>query len=778
MTRTNLQNTICYSLLALIFLLSLFLRMAVPWEHVFSGNWVKFTDNDAYFYVRLLDNFVQHFPLTLSVDPYSIYPGGRELAGQPLFFVYLMGFVAWLLGGGAPSQHTVDLVAVYFPAVLGALLVFPVFFSGRAIFNKWAGLVATGFIALMPGEFLIRTLLGNTDSHALEIFFSTLFMLFLLLSVHYGKALSAYPWPPTERRRSLRPLVYSLLAGLCLGLYLLSWAGALLFVFISFTWLLLQFIAGHLHGRPGAYLGAAGFIAYSAALLICITSSAGMLTWVSLAGAALSSAALAALSAWMRQRRLKAAYYPLMVATLAGAALGVAAIVSPQFLAGATGVLTNFFAWNPHITIAEMQPLLIQQGSFTFDLVWGNYTAASVMALLALATVIYRAFRRGEPEIVLLAVWSIIALLAALAMRRFAYYLAINAALLAGYTGWLVLRLCGLREDPAQPETAPGVKKIAGKKTGRKKAAAATAGNPARLALGIAVVAALVIYPNTGPLPGGDKPFFDVATRALFAPSDAWCASLDWLRTNTPEPFGDAAYYYARYKPAPAAGAEARPAASYSTVCWWDYGYWVTRIGHRVPFSNPGSAQIGEQYFFTTGEKEEAARMAAGWNMRYVIVNGYMVNRDLGFKTIAGAAGLRTSKYYEIYYRQQKDKLSPTLLYYPDYYRTMAVRLYCFDGLKYEPQETAAISWEARTGADGFAYKEITGLKTFRSYPEAEAFIAAQVAGNWRMVGKEPGLSPVPLEALAGYRLAYSSSQQVKTGTAETAEVKIFEYNP
>jgi dolichyl-diphosphooligosaccharide--protein glycosyltransferase len=777
MSGMRLQNTICWILLALIFLLSLALRMAVPWEHVFVGNWIKFTDNDAYYYVRLLDNLSRHFPTLGSYDPYFIYPGGRDLAGQPLFLVYLMGFTARLLDGGAPTQHTVDLVAVFFPAVLGALLVFPVFFSGRAIFNKWAGLVAAGFIALMPGEFLVRTLLGNTDSHALEIFFSSLFMLFLLLSVHYGKSIAFYPLRSGERGRLVRPLVYSLLAGLCLGLYLLSWAGALLFVFISFTWLVLQFIIDHLHGRPTAYLGAAGFMAYLTALLISIASPVSPMVVISLAMATLSSAALAALSAWMSQRRLNTAYYPVMVVTLAGVSLGMAFITSPQFMAGTAGTLTNFFAWNPGITIAEMQPLLIQQGSFTFELVWGNYTAASVMALLALAAVIYRAFRRGEPEIVWLAVGSIITLLAALAMRRFAYYLAVNVALLAGYTGWLMLRLCGLREDLAQPETAPEVKKIAGKKTGRKKAAAA-AGNPARLALGIAVVAALVIYPNTGPLPGGDKPFFDVATRALFAPSDAWCASLDWLRTNTPEPFGDAAYYYARYKPAPAAGAEARPAASYSTVCWWDYGYWVTRIGHRVPFSNPGSAQIGEQYFFTTGEKEEAARMTAGWNMRYVIVNGYMVNRDLGFKTIAGAAGMRTSRYYEIYYRQQKDKLSPTLLYYPDYYRSMAVRLYCFDGLKYEPKETAVVSWEDRTGADGFAYKEISGLKTFRSYEEAAVFAAGQKTGNWRMVGKDPLASPVPLEALEGYRLAYSSSQQVKLGTAETAEVKIFEYNP
>jgi len=45
-------------------------------------------------------------------------------------------------------------------------------------------------------------------------------------------------------------------------------------------------------------------------------------------------------------------------------------------------------------------------------------------------------------------------------------------------------------------------------------------------------------------------------------------------------------------------------------------------------------------------------------------------------------------------------------------------------------------------------------------------------------VGKDPWASPVPLEALQGYRPAFASSQKAKTGNAEAPEVKIFEYNP
>jgi len=774
MNRISTSTIVCTVILALIFLLSLVLRMAVPWEQVFVGNWVKFTDNDAYFYVRLLDNLSRHFPFLSSYDPYYIYPGGRDFAGHPLFFVYLMGFTAWLFGGGAPSQHTVDLVGVYFPAVLGALLVFPVFFIGRAIFNKWAGLIAAGFITLMPGEFLARTLLGNTDSHVLEIFFSTLFMLFLLLSAYYGKGLAVYPRGQEYRHRLVKPLVFGALAGLFLGLYLLSWAGALFFVFISFTWLVLQCMVDHLHGRPADGTGLAGLSAYMVALAIVLAWLPNLLAIVSLAIAAAGSAVLPAISYILQHRKTPQFYYPALIAFLGITAVLFLFVISPQAYAAGTAAISGFFSWQYSAPIAEMQPLLIQQGSFTLALAWGNYTAASVMALAALAIVIFRAIKRGEPEIVLLAAWSIITLLAALAMRRFAYYLAINVALLAGYTGWLILKLCGFKDNavdakPAQVTGKTTWKKAAGIKRGN------AAGNPAMLALGIAVVAALVIYPNTGPLPGGDRPFFDVATKALYAPSDAWCESLDWLRNNTPEPFGNADYYYARYG---GADNSSGPAASYSTLCWWDYGYWVSRIGHRIPCSNPAASDRGDWRYFMAQTTRAADNVCTTWNVRYVIINDYMINWNSGFRAMAGAAGEPSGKYFELYYRQQKDRLLPALLYYPEYYRSMAVRLYCYDGKQFTPSETAVISWEARTGADGFAYKEISGLKTFRSYEEAADFSAAQKTGNWRIVGKDPFTSPVPLEALQGYKLVHQCADKPGAGSNTTPEIKIFEYKP
>src|SRR4030042_1305165 len=149
-------------LLAVFFSAALFIRVVFPYDKVFVGDWIKFTGVDAYFFIRIVDNTVHNFPHLLTFDPYLLFPGGSATATSP-FWPYLISVVSWLFGFGSPSQHTVDVVGVYFPAVLGALTTLPVYFIGKTLFNRWAGVIAAGLVAIFPGEFLGRSLLGFTD---------------------------------------------------------------------------------------------------------------------------------------------------------------------------------------------------------------------------------------------------------------------------------------------------------------------------------------------------------------------------------------------------------------------------------------------------------------------------------------------------------------------------------------------------------------------------------------------------------------------------------------
>jgi len=723
--------------------------------------------------MRLLDNISHHFPVLGNTDPYFQFPGDYNPLCLPQFYIYLMGFFAWLFDAGSPSQHTVDLIGVFFPAVIGALMAIPVFFIAREVFHKWAGLIAAAVISVLPGEYLVRTLLGNPDIHGIEIFFSTLFMLFLILAVKSGMGLNL-PAALKSRKELGKPLIFSILAGLCLGFYMWSWQGALLFVLISFAWLTIQFISDHVRGMDTSYLGFTGAITYLTALLLALVSGSGGLTIISLLIAALVSVALAALS-WLLTRFNRSAYiYPAVAAGLGIAALAVLHMVNRTLTNVIFSTITGIFTWRTGSFTAEMQPMLVEGGSFTFGLFWGNYTLCSVLALIALGIIIYQAARKGTPDKMLLAVWTLFILLATLAMRRFAYYLAVNIALLSSYACWLLLEITVLRGNKAGQ-----IKKTVKKARDRSKKAPGEAGTrPSMIALGIVMVAALTIYPNTGPLPGGDRPFFDVASKALFTPSDAWCEAMDWMRDQTAEPFGDPGHYYAIYKQPAAGAAYEYPSTDYSVICWWDYGYWVSRLGRRAPFSNPGSSTRGEQFYFSAQEQYTAARYANTWGSRYVILDEQTINWRGVFPAIANAAQQPVNRYFDLFYIEREGQLRPVLLYFPEYYRTMAVRLFCFDGREYAPQEpTVVIQWEMKTSPDGTNYKEIIDQKTFRYPEEAESFLKKQESGNWRIVGKHPNVSPVWLEAVRDYKLVYGSSRKTTVGNVEIPTVKIFEYS-
>src|SRR4030042_231542 len=169
-------------LVLLIFFIAILFRVILPHDQVFNDGWVKFTSVDAYFYQRIIDNTAVNFPHITDFDPYFVYPGGRVL-GELFFPEWLIAGFAWLFGMGSPTQHMVDVISVYFPAIFAALTIIPVYFIGRTLFNRWVGLLAAAFTAILPGEYLGRTILGLTDTPAAEVLLATTFMCFAVMAV-------------------------------------------------------------------------------------------------------------------------------------------------------------------------------------------------------------------------------------------------------------------------------------------------------------------------------------------------------------------------------------------------------------------------------------------------------------------------------------------------------------------------------------------------------------------------------------------------------------------
>ena len=797
-------------LLAAFFSVSLIYRIGLPFDQVFSSVGIKFTSIDAYYYMRLVDNLAHNFPHITSFDPFFIFPGGQGIADVNIFH-WLQTCVAWIIGLGSPSQHTVDVVCVCFPAVLAALTIIPVYFIGKALFNRWAGLIAAALVAILPGEFMGRSILGANDTPIAEIFFTATVMAFFILAIKTAvqRQLTFSNLIQRDWKVIVRPLVYSLLAGFFLGIYLITWQGALLFIFIISLYLIIQFIVNHLQRKSSEYLGIIGVILFLVALIIFLPRIPARDLAVAMVVALLIPIVLAAISLLISRKGLRPVYYPASLIGIGIVFIAIFYAIAPDTL----GVMWNKFSFvffpggATAATTLEMQPFLSPQGNFSTAVAWGNFTTSFFLtpdwpipgfAFIAFVVLIWLYIKRrnDEQHWLLFLIWSLVILVATLAQRRFAYYFVINIALLSAYLSWQPIWYAGLRKLVITPDRiGEGVQKETTKGDVKKKGKESR-GIPiyyVNTVLVIIVVFFFVLFPNIVKAK-------EVASQAHFAPSDAWQASLSWMKDNTPEPFDDPDAYYRLYEPVsrpwrdwPRYGVGTDellewmnlleksfdyPESTYTVLSWWDYGYWITRIAHRLPNANPSqdpAALTLTARFLLSQEEDSTREIVETLRTSYIVADYSMATSK--FWAITNWAGQEQDEFIGIFHMPYEGQLIPVQLFLPEYYRSMCIRLYNFDGEAVTEVSPVVISYDEKVDREGNHYKQINNIEEFSSYQEALDFIESEGSSKHIIVGINPFVSPVRLEALQNYRLVYASESGVENQDAGMIpEVKIFEY--
>jgi dolichyl-diphosphooligosaccharide--protein glycosyltransferase len=741
---------------------------------------------------------VHNFPHLNSFDPYILYPGGGGGLPRP-FFAWLIGVIAMLVGGGAPTLHTIEVVAAYIPPILGTLTLIPVYFIGKELFNRWVGVISAALVAILPGEFLNRSLLGFTDYHVAEVLFSTVCVLFLIMAIKrarereisFGHILSR-DWPTITK-----PLVYTLLAGIFLGIYLLTWAGGLLFVFIIFVYLVIQFIVDHLRRKSSDYLCIVGtpllLIGFLMLLPVLYKAGLGTIYLVSLLVAIVVPLVLSIISRLMAGRAWKPVYYPLTLLGLAGIGLVALHAINPLLFQSMLNLFSIFQQRGAMLTVMEATPLLFPFGNgvFTLSMAWANFNTSFFISFISVAMLIYVAIKEKGADKTLFLVWSIIMLIAVLGQRRFSYYYALNAALLTGYFSWKMLDIAGLRKLLAKSKEVVGaVKKFKkkGKKT-REKPKPKTFMQPRGAWVNVIIVGIiiffLVFFPSIGlwkeqptSIGGLDIGYTRYyAGQPIITINEGWYTSLLWLKdnNNSPDPFGDPDFYYTLYKTP-----FQYPESAYAVMSWWDYGYFIMQIAHRIPNANPGQSGAVEAGQFFTAQNETSANILANeLRTKYVMIDYAMVIGK--FHAMVDWADGNKDEFYEYYgVSPQVTGGAPqwlALFYYPAYYRSTAVRLYNFNGEAVTPSinSTVVVPWSGESvwewGGQLYKYKNIIGEpKFFSSYEDARAYVASQTSGNYGIVGYDPFSSIVPLEKLNSYEFIHQS------GATTDTTVKIFKY--
>ena len=848
-------------ILTVFFIAALLFRICLPYDQVFSADWIKFSSIDAYYQMRIVDNLVHNFPSLTGFDPYLIYPGG-SIYGNIHFFNWLLALVTWIIGLGSPSQHLVDVIGVYFPAVLAALTLIPVYVIGKSLFNRWVGLIAACLLAVFPGEFLGRSILGFTDQHVAETLFVAVAVMFLILAVKKASE-EQLSWGHVVRNdwaALSRPLLYSLLSGLFLGLYLITWMGALLFVFIITLYLVIQFIIDHLRGRSTFPLGFTGGIMFLVALVIFLPLSMTSYISVAVVFALLIPIVMALISGLMSGRGLSRWYYPAGLIVIGAIFVVCFYFISPSIFHRMISQFKIFFpAGASAATTLEMQPFLSPQGSFSTGVAWGNFTTSFFLfpsvaipgfALISFVVIVYQFIRKRADDSgwLLFLVWTVIIFILTLVQRRFAYYLVLNMALLSAYLSWQAIWHAGLKKLALRREEARKKKshypesgkeldyyetlrisrnaspkeikrayrelslkyhpelngaseaeeqlaeiqaayEVLGNKSKRAEYDRGLAAKPDRkkakkrqefggitiyhvnTGLAILVVFILVFLFNI-------TKSYEVASAARYAPTDAWQSSLTWMKDNTPEPFGDNDAYYDLHDEVPVGEDYEYPESAYGVTSWWDYGYWITRIAHRMPSANPSQdpgpiTKIAN--LFLSSDETEVQQYMEELDSSYVIIDYHTCSSK--FWAVVTWSGKDVTDLIGTYYVPYNGEYVAVQFYHEDYYNSLCVQLYNFNGEAVTNVHPVVITYEEITTPEGGLVNKVIDISDFTSYQEALDYIAKQDTGKTRIIGVNPFVSPVPLEAVESFVPVYSSETGIsQEDVGLVPEVKIFEY--
>ena len=747
-------------LLAVIVVIAFLLRTVFVWRAVFTGEGVNYQDSDAWYHMRLIDNLAHNFPHRATIDPYLGTPAPP--VAVPLLFDLFVGAVALVAGLGAPSPDTIEKVGALTPPVLGALTTLPVYLIGQRLFGRLTGLLAAGLLAIGPGQLLARSMLGFTDHHVAEA---------LLTSLTILAAISALQ-ATTPRARLIR----AALTGLALSSYLMAWSGGALLVFVLVTWGAVQYVLddfresggsrGTLPGSPSQEDRIAPLLlpALAVALLTLLTLQDKTL-WrfaIQMTAVLAGLVVMVAMAAIRRLLRMLGAPRGALTAALVVIAVGgvvVFRIAAPGLTYAILNDLQRFRPNSTGFTVSEIRPLLFMTGTMSIVVPFIVFGPSFFIGLGGLGWLGWRALRTAKPPLLLFVVWSVLMYVATLGQNRFGYYLNLNLALLTGAAGGAALTW-------AWSLPSRRTRSRADARRARVKAVEAMA-RPRRWlqALVLAALVAVVLVPSALLA----KP---MASNNLGLPP-GYRASLEWLRQHTPEPFPAGDYYFARYRNGETLG------ASYTVMAWWDYGYEIIRLARRVPVANPTQAGAGEAgRFFTATDEGEAVKILDEYRTRYVIAHAEVPILPRGevvqgkFETMVWWSGKKVDRYWETFLTKdpKTGQLGPLVLFHPEYYRTLMVRLYVYGGGAYTPKDTTyVITYRDHPNADGTVGKEILESRRFKTYEGAAAYLDRFGHTGRLIVGLNPKESPVPIEPLTRFRMVHESA-------GDAPAVRVFEY--
>jgi dolichyl-diphosphooligosaccharide--protein glycosyltransferase len=768
--------------LALLIAFMLWVRLQAFDRFTRNGT-VYFGGNDAWYHLRQVSYTVANWPSTMPFDPWTQFPYGTSQGQFGTLYDQLVATAALVVGLGSPDQQTIALTLLVAPAVLGALVAIPTYLIARRLAGRAGGVFAVLLLALLPGTFLARSVVGFSDHHVAEVLFQTLAVAATMAAIAVAeREKPVYELVVGRDYTALRePVGWSVLAGVALAAYVWAWPPGVLLVGILGTYYLLKLTFDQIRGVSPDHVGFVATISMGVGGLLMLVplgttsmsgaSSFSLLQPVLTLAVAVGAAFMVWLAREWEARDLSPQLYPAPIAGLIGVGSLFVYLALPSLWQTIQGNIIRFIGFGTGArtrTIGEAQPFLSRTGFGVewYHLIMREYGLLLFTAAIAVALLLWRIYRadRHRGEHLLLIVWTAFITSAAFTQVRFNYYLVVPVAVLNAYLFREVLVAVGLGASSLE-----NVRDVSGYQV------------VTLLFVVLVLVPGLLVPITYGQ--GSQRSQTVVTAGAANGPADVtqWHSSLGWMEENTPNEgtFGGAdngMAHYGTYDEGD--GNYDYPEGSYGVMSWWDYGHWITTLGERIPNANPFQQQARTAAEFLLAQDEDKAESVMesvsedDAKSRYVAVDWKMASTysQINGKFFAPTVfheNFSQSDFSEPLYVIQDEQVRSTGLQIrsQNYYDSQVAQLYLYHGSAVEP-EPVVVDWDTRmlqtTDGDEFEAKIVPSgpnaslVQRFDSMEEARTYVEEDGSSQVGGLGRFPS-ERIP--ALEHYRLVHASEE-------------------
>jgi dolichyl-diphosphooligosaccharide--protein glycosyltransferase len=764
LSRIRQKDTALIIIIILAFaLLGLWLRL-LPMDYLTSGSVPKVIFMDPWYSLRQIEVIASNFPMYPWFDPMIEYPIGKDIDWGPLYPTISAAFVILF---GATTRADIVMIASWIPPIFSLFMVPIMYFIGKTVAGRNAGIIGACLISVISGEYLYRSFFGYLDHHFFEVLLSTAFILFYLIILRKIHTEKIYPaW------KNKKVIAYSALAGIIYYAGMMNMPTIILFAMIIGVFCIIHAMISRdeksLHSL---------FIVHSIlfGLFIVLYS----LTGIHREGFNLSH--YTPVHILLGLCLIIEPLFLLIIIRLtsdrprwqsAGAVIGIAAIISvviafmaPQIMENIIAGLHNFFLASFQGTlINEMQMWDISRAFTSFNI------SLIVMASGILLSVGHLA-RKYSPVSLCALIWAFIILFSTCMHLRYEYYAAVivvlySAIALSNLYDYLQktpdISILSKKEPDESVRNNPVVSPKTYNKGVNKKS---ISGNLLPFAIiGIIVLIITVLSVQVT---------WAVATKDLkiISMDEDWADALTWLGQNSPDTGIDYLKIYDKDE-------FAYPKNSYGVLSTWDYGHWIASLAKRLPTTTPFQNNVPViAQFLLSPEEKKANILANKANARYIIADYEMLGSKFPTLPLWGY-GPDAREQYQTYYFQQSDSnknmYEPVLSLKPDYFRSMLSRLYIFDGSQVMSTGSSLIRYENQL-INGETIPVISQVIPL-SPKESDEKYAKGIDNGTELVSIQYTRPIISLPALTQYRLVYESPTRLAADEyVQLYKVKIFE---